>query len=60
MEPSAKGGSALRLIDVDIGVGGSCHRQFVIGVSSLWLISPQNVRHFCVPMVAQETVKNRK
>jgi hypothetical protein len=26
----------------------------------LWLILPRNVRHFCVPMVAQETVKNRK
>jgi hypothetical protein len=56
MKSSAKENTVLGCIDVDIGVGGSCHRQFVIGISSLWLIFPRNVRHFCVPMVAQETV----
>jgi hypothetical protein len=56
MKSSAKGNTVLGCIDVDIRVGGSCHRQFVIGISSLWLIFPRNVRHFWVPMVAQETV----
>jgi hypothetical protein len=56
MKSSAKGNTVLGCIDVDIGVGGSYHRQFVIGISSLWSIFPRNVRHFWVPMVAQETV----
>jgi hypothetical protein len=56
MKSSAKGNMVLGCIDVDIRVGGSCHRQFVIGISSLSLIFPRNVRHFWVPMVAQETV----
>jgi hypothetical protein len=56
MNSSAKGNTVLGCIDVDIRVGGSCHSQFVIGISSLWLIFPLNVRHFWVPMVAQETV----
>jgi hypothetical protein len=56
MKSSAKGNTVLGCIDVDIKAGGSCHWQFVIGISSLWLIFLRNVRHFWVPMVAQETV----
>jgi hypothetical protein len=59
MKSSSKGNTVLGCIDVDIRVGGSCHRQLVIGISSLWSIFPRNVRHFWVPMVAQETVCNR-
>jgi hypothetical protein len=51
MKSSAKGNKVLGCIDVDIRAGGSCRRQFVISISSLWLIFPQNVRHFWVPMV---------
>jgi hypothetical protein len=40
MKPSAKGSLLLGCIDVDIGVGGSCHRRFVVGISSLLLDSP--------------------
>jgi hypothetical protein len=56
MKSSTKGNTVLGCIDVDIRAGGSCHRQFVNGISSLWLIFPRNMRHFWVPMVAQETV----
>jgi hypothetical protein len=49
MKPSAKGGSAFSFIDIDIGAGGSCHRQFVIGVSSLWSMIPSPAK--CAPFL---------
>jgi hypothetical protein len=42
MKPSTKGSSLLGWIDVDIGVGSSCHRQFAIFV--LIVVPPS-----CVP-----------
>jgi hypothetical protein len=57
MKSSAKGNTVLGCIDVDIRAGGSCHGQFVIGISSLWFIFSAK----CAPFLgaystAQETV----
>jgi hypothetical protein len=47
MKPSAEGSSLLGCIDVDnIEAGGSCHRGFVISISSLLLDSPAKCAPF--------------
>jgi hypothetical protein len=48
MKPSAKGDSALSFIDVIIDLSSA----FIL---CCWILT-QNVRHLCVPIVAQETV----